>query len=39
MVTLIETHGLYTVQINGLVVATKVTRKKAQELISEYDFT
>lgn len=39
MVTLIETNGLYTVQINGLVVATKVTRKKAQELISDYDFT
>lgn len=39
MVTLIETNGLYTVQINGLVVATKVTKKKAQELISEYDFT
>ena len=38
MVTLIETQGLYTVQINGLVVATKVTRKKAQELISDYDF-
>lgn len=39
MVTLIENQGLYTVQINGLVVATKVTKKKAQELISEYDFT
>lgn len=39
MVTLIETNGLYTVQINGLVVATKVTKKKAQELISDYDFT
>lgn len=39
MVTLINKHGAYTVQINGFVVATEVSLAEAKRIIHDYDFT